>query len=356
MWIRVVTDSLLSRLKGDTMTTLKQLSITLVLLISASTAGFAQQFSDWYEPVNLGSVVNSVCAIGSTACSDQHPAISKDGLSLYFSSNRPGGCGGLDIWVSQRASADSPWEAPFNLGCTINSSTDDMAVSLSTDGHKMYFHSFHATDNCGGGDIYVSYRQNRRDDRGWQEPINLNRIGRDPAEGLPCGGVNSTTLVNTPNTDAGPTIFNDQERGLTILYFTRTDQVANVGDFDIYTATLGLDGTWGTVNRDNELSTTPYRDTRTAIRRRDGLEMILSSERPGGLGAVSRDLWFSTRASTYDLWSIPVLVPFVNSVATEGAPALSWDGTELYFFSNKLGASAGNDLYVSTRTKIGGQP
>jgi len=336
------------------MYSVKLFSFSLVILTVLTRTAMGQQFSDWSQPINLGPVINSVCAAGTAACSDQHPAISKDGLSLYFSSNRPSGCGGLDIWVSQRASVDSPWEVPFNLGCTINSSTDDMAVSLSTDGHLMYFHSFHATDNCGGGDIYVSHRKNRRDDRGWEEPINLNRIGRDPAEGLPCGEINSTSFVNTPNTDAGPAIFDDEERGLTILYFTRTDQVANVGDFDIYSATIGPDGTWGTVVRDNELSTTPYRDTRTAIRRRDGLEMILSSERPGGLGTVSRDLWLSTRASTYDLWTIPVLLPNVNSVATEGAPALSWDGSELYFFSNRLGATAGNDLYVSTRTKLGG--
>ncbi len=328
------------------------LALAFVLAITESTN--AQQFSDWSEALNLGAAVNSVCAVGSTACSDQHPAISKDGLSLYFSSNRPGGCGGLDIWVSQRASIDSPWEAPFNLGCTINSATDDMAVNLSTDGHVMYFHSFRPTENCGGGDIYVSRRKNRRDDHDWETPMNLNRVGRDPGENLICGGVNSSTFVNTPNTDAGPTIFNDDARGLTILYFTRTDQVANIGDFDIYTATLGIDGTWGSVVRDNELSTTPFRDTRTAIRRRDGLEMILSSERPGGIGTVSRDLWVATRSSTYELWSIPVLVPNVNSAALDGAPALSWDGTELYFFSARLGSTTGNDLYVSTRTKITG--
>src|SRR5881296_771925 len=56
-------------------------------------------FSDWSAPVNLGPVVNS----GSD---DFHPAISPNGLSLYISSGRPGGLGGNDIWVSQRASLD----------------------------------------------------------------------------------------------------------------------------------------------------------------------------------------------------------------------------------------------------------
>ncbi|PYQ56423.1 MAG: hypothetical protein DMF58_20770, partial [Acidobacteria bacterium] len=107
--------------------------------------------------------------------------------------------------------------------------------------------------------------------------------------------------------------------------------------------------------RINELSTTPYRDTRTAIRRRDGLEMILSSERPGGFGGDPRDLWFSTRASTLDPWSIPELLPNVNSTANDGGPAISWDGTELYFTSARPGGKGGSDIWMSTRTKITGQ-
>ena len=328
--------------------------IAVVVTTVLNAKVMAQEFSAWSDPVNLGAVVNSTCQAGSTACSDQHPALSKDGLSLYFSSDRPGGCGGLDIWVSQRESIDSPWEAPFNPGCTLNSSAIDMAPNLSTDGHYLFFHSFRVNDNCGGGDIYYSQRKNRRDDRGWEAPVNLNRFGRDPQEGLQCGEIGSSIFVNTPNTDAGPAPFNDEISGITLMYFTRNDQPANVGDFDIYTATLGPDGTWGTVVRDNELSTTPFRDTRTAIRRRDGLEMILSTERPGGIGVVSRDLWYSTRNSTAEPWAIPLLLPNVNSIALDGAPAISWDGTELYFFSARAGATAGNDLYLSTRTKITG--
>jgi len=334
--------------------------IALVICFSAfvlAPASRAQEFSEWSAPVNLGAVVNSACPAGSIACSDQHPALSKDGLSLYFSSDRPGGCGGLDIYVSQRQSLDSPWEAPFNLGCTINSNANDLAPNLTTDGHTLFFHSFRTSDNCGGGDIYYSHRKSRRDDLGWDAPINLNRFGRVPQDPLICGAIGSTIFINTPNTDGGPNHFADDANGTTILYFTRSDQPTNVGDFDIYTATLQLDGTWGMIIRNNELSTTPYRDTRTAIRRRDGLEMILSSERPGfPAGSDPRKLWVSIRVSTLDPWSAPVLLPNVNSTRQEGAPALSWDGTELYFFSSRGGATAGNDLFVSTRTKITGPP
>jgi hypothetical protein len=318
--------------------------LTMVSCLAlVASAAVAQQFSEWSPPVNL-SQINSVS-------DEQHPAISKDGLSLYFASNRPGGCGGSDIWVAQRASADSPWEEPFNLGCTINSSANDLGPNLSTDGHRLFFHSFRS-GGCGGGDIYYTDRKNRRDDLGWEAPRNLNTFGRDPEETLICGEIGSSFLVNTPNTDAGPNSFNDEATGATLLYFTRSNQPTMVGDFDIYTAELSADGTWGTVTRVNELSTTPYRDTRTAIRRRDGLEMILSSERPGGFGGDPRDLWFSTRASTEDPWSIPVLLPNVNSTANDGGPALSWDATELYFTSARPGGLGGTDIYVSTRTRI----
>src|SRR6516162_2861693 len=64
--------------------------------------------SMWSNPVNLGPVINaSDTEVGA--------ALSPDGLSFYFSSNRPGGLarpGDLDIWVSQRASLTDPWGTP----------------------------------------------------------------------------------------------------------------------------------------------------------------------------------------------------------------------------------------------------
>ncbi len=98
----------------------------------------------------------------------------------------------------------------------------------------------------------------------------------------------------------------------------------------------------------------PYRDTRTAIRR-DGLELFISSDATGRSGGVGgQDLWVSTRATTADPWSAPVnLGPTVNSVSFDGAPALSFDGTTLYFFSARPGGVGANDLYVTTRTRLG---
>src|SRR5690349_19912429 len=110
-------------------------SATLV----ASAAVEQLQYGPWSAPVNISPVINS-------AANEQHPAISRDGLSLYISSDRPGGFGGTDIWVSQRACDDTQdpacaWQTPVNLGPNINSAGNDLAPTFTPDGHQLYFHS-----------------------------------------------------------------------------------------------------------------------------------------------------------------------------------------------------------------------
>src|SRR5206468_2041451 len=90
----------------------------------------AAAYSAWSTPVNLGPVIN-------TAGDENRPAISKDGLSLYVSSNRPGGFGGLDLWVSRRASVDAPWGPLQKLGPAINSYSAESAPTFSPDGHHL---------------------------------------------------------------------------------------------------------------------------------------------------------------------------------------------------------------------------
>jgi hypothetical protein len=79
--------------------------------------------AEWSTPVNLGPVVNS-------AANDLAAELSKDGLSLYFASNRPGGAGANDLYVSQRTTVNDPWRAPTNLAM-LNSSFGDAGPHLS---------------------------------------------------------------------------------------------------------------------------------------------------------------------------------------------------------------------------------
>ncbi|MGA1976529.1 MAG: OmpA family protein [Bacteroidales bacterium] len=115
----------------------------------------------WSVPYNLNGPVN-------TKFWESTPSISADGKTLYFSSNRPGGFGGKDLWYS-RLKADGTWSEPVNMGKTINTEGDEIAPFIHFDGKTLYFSS-NGRPGMGGYDIYIS-RLN--DDSTWSEPKNL---------------------------------------------------------------------------------------------------------------------------------------------------------------------------------------
>src|SRR5262249_37807336 len=189
-------------------------------------------------------------------------------------------------------------------------------------------------DEFGRGiyNLWVSYRANTDDDFGWEPPVNLGCQLQGPPPSLG---------------ECAPTYFEDDETGFTGLYFCR-DVHGNDTDYDLYVTWRRLAGSFGRPSFVRELTAEGWRNTRTAIRR-DGLEMFITSNRPGGQGA--NDIWVSTRETTLDGWSTPVdLLPPINTPAAEGGPALSCDGTTMYFFSSREGGFGGRDLYVTTRT------
>jgi Tol biopolymer transport system component len=302
---------------------------------SLLAADEAPQFSDWSTPVNLGPIVNSTAA-------DFDPFISKDGLSLYFAAGRTRlpNFGGRDLWVAHRASIADPWGPPQNLGPTINTAAHESNPTLSVDGHRLYFTSNRVVGGFGDFDIYVSRRRDKGDDFGWEPPVNLG------------SAVNSTF-----SEEGAVALFEDETTGSTVMYFASNRRSA--ADFDIYKSILLPDGTFGPATFVSELSSASD-DFDPAVRR-DGLEMFLSSDRPGTNGAA--DLWVSTRATTADHWSTPVnLGSVVNSPprppdveqSNDFRPALSFDGTALYFASAlRPGNISGMfDLWVTTRARL----
>ena len=120
----------------------------------------------WGEPLNLGPMINS-------SSNEEGVSISTDGLTLYFSSNRPGGQGGWDLWVTTRATKNDPWEEPVNLGPMVNSSANEAAPFLSADGLQLYFMDWGVLRPGGYGkiDIWVTTRTTRDDE--WGIPVNL---------------------------------------------------------------------------------------------------------------------------------------------------------------------------------------
>ena len=305
--------------------------LLLLTFVLFATQDNGPNFSPWSAPVNLGPIVNST---SYDAC----PTISKSGLSLYFRSYRPGGQGNFDIWVSQRDSLEDPWEAPVNLGPTINGPYGEYCSTFSVDGHWMIFVS--NRPGCGNQDLWISHRKDKRDDFGWETPQNLGPI------------VNSSAQEN------GPCLVDDEATGQTLLYFS-SGRPGGLGALDIYvSAAVSEDkDVFGPPTLVAELST-GYTDYQPVVRK-DGLEVIFASNRPGSLPSgpyVYPDLWVSTRLSTLDPWLPPVnLGPLVNSDQYDFHPTLSWDGTTLIFASERGGIEVGwGDLYVCTRTKLKG--
>jgi flagellar motor protein MotB len=157
----------------------------------------------WTEPYNLGPPVN-------TSSWESQPSVSSDGKMLYWSSSRPGGSGGKDIWYSVM-NEKGRWTTPVNMGPNINTEGDEMSPFIHFDNRTLYFSS-DGRVGMGGFDIYVT-RMN--DDSTWTKPKNL---------GYP---------INTYNDEMGLII----ESGGQKAYFSSVREIKNGKDifvFDLY--------------------------------------------------------------------------------------------------------------------------
>jgi flagellar motor protein MotB len=157
----------------------------------------------WSEPANVGPPIN-------TPYWETQPSLSADGKTLFFSSSRPGGIGGKDLWFSTM-NENNMWNNPKNMGKTINTEGDEMSPFIHFDGRTLYF----ASDGgigMGGFDIFMT-RMN--EDSTWTKPQNL---------GFP---------INTFNDEMGLIIEADGQKA----YFSAIRDKLNGKDiysFDLY--------------------------------------------------------------------------------------------------------------------------
>jgi outer membrane protein OmpA-like peptidoglycan-associated protein len=115
----------------------------------------------WGNPQNLGPRVN-------TSYWETQPSFASDGQTLYFVSNRPGGKGSSDIWLS-RLDEKGEWSEPTNLGDSINTPESERGPFIHPDGRTLYFSSKGHT-GMGEGDIFFSIL----DEKGnWSQPVNI---------------------------------------------------------------------------------------------------------------------------------------------------------------------------------------
>jgi hypothetical protein len=160
----------------------------------------------WRAAVSLGETVNS-------ADHEDEPAISRDGLTLYFSSNRPGGLGGTDLWITTRPTKQDAWGDPVNLGPTINSANDDFAPTVTADGLTLIFSSDRPGKHSGYYDLWATTRRTPTD--AWREPFNL---------GL---------MINTDDVD-----YADISPDGTMLYLSCFKRPGGYGIYDIWQASI----------------------------------------------------------------------------------------------------------------------
>lgn len=126
----------------------------------------------WTEPQNI-------TAVNYPSAWTSQPSISSDGQTLYFASNRPGGQGKCDIWESQKDS-NGNWGAPVDLPPPINTTGNELSPFIHSDSHTLYFSS-ERFGGAGGLDIYYS----RMDSNGkWTEPKNIGVPINSPGDDL----------------------------------------------------------------------------------------------------------------------------------------------------------------------------
>ncbi len=115
----------------------------------------------WSEPKNVGKNINSDYW-------DSAPSIAPDNQALYFCSNRTGGYGGIDIYVTYK-NEKGFWEEAVNMGPTINTAGDEQAPFIHADNKTLYFSS-NGWPGFGGSDLFVS---RKKIDGAWSNPLNL---------------------------------------------------------------------------------------------------------------------------------------------------------------------------------------
>src|SRR3972149_171461 len=247
-----------------------------VMLIASSNAVASPSVSEWSTPTTLGPIVNS-------AFVDAGPAISKDGLSVYFNSVRPGGLGLFDIWVSQRATQDDAWgsyrehvhddfawETAVNLGPGVNSASNDAGASYFENDELGVPLLYYGSDRPVGLLVYDIYVSAQLPDGSWGAPelvTELSTSASDQRPSLRFGGLETSFFSNRPG---------------------------GVGQEDVWISTRDSTPDPWTTPVNLGAGVNRPQDDRQAYIASDRKTLFFASTRPGGFGAF--DLYMTTRA------------------------------------------------------------
>ncbi len=159
---------------------------------------YDQSKDSWVNPRPLPIPLNQLA-------NETSVHITEDGQFAFFSSDRPGGFGGLDLYVSQRF-PDGTWSAAINLGATINTQHDEDAAFIDSNSKTLYFSS-RGHNSMGGFDVFKSQMREGK----WQDVKNL---------GFP---------INSPHDE----LYFNLDRNRKSAYMA-SDRPGGLGSLDIY--------------------------------------------------------------------------------------------------------------------------
>ncbi len=258
---------------------------------------------EWTELINLGPKINSASADGS-------PWVSADGLTLLFSSNRPGGLGAYDLWQCTRSSVEEDWSAPVNVGAPINSKTFEWGAMMSADGRTLVFSSARPVGQ-GNTDIWIATRTSR--DAPWGNPVNLGAV------------INSTAQDTAP-------ILSDDGRQLSF--------VSNRG---------GLFHCW--ISKRPSVND-PWSKPEQLFDHQGSRFQALDSGKTVLLSSSDTAIGFAAWNEADKRWGNIELLPAAINDGNRNARMFYHALTHtLYFESNRPGGQGGADLWMSRRVK-----
>jgi hypothetical protein len=214
----------------------------------------------WGNAESLGLPVNHPEA------HDYALRLSLDGRALFFSSERPGGFGSSDLWVTRRESVEAPWGPPENLGAGVNTEAFEAFPTPSADGRTLYFSRSTAWDSP-DSHLWVAIRDSEAGP--WGAPERLP----EPVRG--------------PRADFAPAISSD---GLT-LYFA-SERPGNIGPVDLWvTRRESWEAPWGPPENLGAEVNVPSSVTMAPFPSVGGARLYFMSNRPGGFGGPDCGFW-----------------------------------------------------------------
>jgi len=281
----------------------------VVLFILITAAAYAGPAAD--EPVNLGGRVNS-------PDSDFGPIVTADGDALYFTSDREGGFGGQDIWVSYRK--DGEWTEPENLGPAINTKYNEGPDSFTVDEKTMYFTRCDRLEQEGICDIFTATRKDK--DGEWKDAKRL------PPE------------INSEYNDANASI---SYEGKTLYFISdRPLKGDEERDWNIFVAEKDKKGNWKKASPLGAPVNTEGNEIHVLIHP-DGQRLYFSSDGHGGHGGT--DIFYSTIEDGE--FGLPRnMGKPVNTPHDDMYFSLSASGDQAYLASSRAGTLGREDIYV----------